>query len=464
MRWLLAEAPRRPHRGGAAIAALPDAGAGTSGRGHARGSGTPSSSWPQSAAGPGRAPPARGPGRPPERRRRPRRASRRSSTCLPGRAVHDRRPRLARASTASTSPCGPDSSGPRRGRPGRAAARGRPTAGRGRRGRRGGGRRAPPPPTCRPLRLRLRPPVLVDGLGSEATAAPEPPAREGDEAATPPRRRTPGARERRDRLSELLADVEVLVRVLGEVDSRPPRRPRGQGDSWSPRGSGRWRRSPTWHCASPPSTARTSRSACSPTAPTRPRRSTTRSARLGRSLGDELFPPRGPAATSCRRRSSPTTGCSASWWRRPTRPRTPAAAADVLHRRPRPRAGRAVHRGGPRLRVGRAAPRHDRRPGGRRRRGARRGAPGARATGGRPSGPPARVSGRSRATSACIACSCARRGPPETSRACSGCSVSCATCSPIPTIGVEPEDTVHPETDRAARGADRLAARERRLA
>ena len=54
--------------------------------------------------------------------------------------------------------------------------------------------------------------------------------------------------------------------------------------------SGHWRRSPTSPCARPRSTARTWRSASSPTGPTRRRRSTTRSAPARALVGDELFP------------------------------------------------------------------------------------------------------------------------------------------------------------------------------
>ena len=122
-------------------------------------------------------------------------------------------------------------------------------------------------------------------------------------------------------------------------------------------------------------------------------------------VGERPVPaPRGPAATSCRRRSSPTTACSASWSPRPTRSRTPRRPPTCCTEALGPRAGRAVHRGGPRLRVGRPAPRDDRGPGGRRGRGAGRGAAGDRATGVPPSGPPARGSAPSRATSACTAC------------------------------------------------------------
>ncbi len=380
MRSLLAEAHADTTEDGAPIAALPDGRPGSGGRGDARGVGPPRDRVRSTAGRSVRAPPARRPCRPPERHRWHRRRPRRSTPACP--AAGSRSVTTAGwASTESTSPCGPDTS------VGRevgalvdllAAAGQRRDAGRP--GRRGGRRRR------RPRRPAPPPPAVRLGRRSGGRARDQKRRRRRNPAARgrrvtrrPPRpgRTTPGAvgfGERASRPS-CSREVDVLVRVLGEVTAVRLTGPEGQGEHSSPRGSGRWRRWPTWRCARPPSTARTSRSACFPTAPTRPKTvyNTVSSART--LLGDDLFPPpeggRYELSAGRRHRLRRVLRAGGRGRRDRGRPRSPPTAAPG----PQPGARRAVHRGGPQLRVGRAAPRHDRRPGGRRRRGARRGAP-----------------------------------------------------------------------------------------
>jgi DNA-binding SARP family transcriptional activator/nucleoid-associated protein YgaU len=96
--------------------------------------------------------------------------------------------------------------------------------------------RRPPPPAPPPP--PPEPPVLHDEP-ADPTQAPPAPAEVtdgGDEQAAPPAPPSdpPPARARRDRLAELLGDVEVLVRVLGEVTAVQVTGPEGQGETLVP--------------------------------------------------------------------------------------------------------------------------------------------------------------------------------------------------------------------------------------
>jgi DNA-binding SARP family transcriptional activator/nucleoid-associated protein YgaU len=94
-------------------------------------------------------------------------------------------------------------------------------------------RRPPPPPPPPP-----EPPVLHDEP-ADPTPAPPAPAEVTDggdvrPAPPPPPSEPTPARVRRDRLAELLGDVEVLVRVLGEVTAVRVTGPEGQGETLVP--------------------------------------------------------------------------------------------------------------------------------------------------------------------------------------------------------------------------------------
>ncbi len=240
---------------------------------------------PAGARGPGpgrrRARDGRGPGR---------RGARPGPADLGGRLAAGRRGRHAAAAPVPRCGRGP---GARRPADGRRPARGR----RPRRAARG--RAHPPPGTARCARRRRRGRADASTTGSWWSRA-RPPA-----AST-----------------TCWSGSRWWCRCSARCGPSAARRA-AAASRWSRAASGRWRRSRTWRCARRRSTGRTSRSACSPRAPTRPRRSTTRSARPGRCSARSCSRRRRAAATSSPRPSSPTTGCSASWSERPTRPRTP---------------------------------------------------------------------------------------------------------------------------------------------
>jgi DNA-binding SARP family transcriptional activator/nucleoid-associated protein YgaU len=91
--------------------------------------------------------------------------------------------------------------------------------------------RRPPPPPPPP-----EPPVVHDEPADPTLTPPAEVTDSGDEQPTAPPlpSEPPPARARRDRLAELLGDVEVLVRVLGEVTAVRVTGPEGQGETLVP--------------------------------------------------------------------------------------------------------------------------------------------------------------------------------------------------------------------------------------
>ena len=124
----------------------------------------------------------------------------------------------------------------------------------------------------------------------------------------------------------------------------------------------------------------------------------------------------------------------------------PSGRADAARRSPHADPRRAVPWRRSWLRLGRAPRRAHRRPGRRRRRGARRDSASQRATGAAPNGPHGRACACSRARSGSTACSCAAAHAAGSIPGVHRAFQELAAAVADPDDGVEPEDTVHPET------------------